>query len=449
MSRMEWKRLLSTQRLGQEKPEPMNPARSPFQKDMDRIIFSSSFRLLQDKTQVHSLPESDFVRTRLTHSMEVASVGRSLGTLIGDHVIKHYEVPDGCTPAEFGHIVSAACLAHDIGNPPFGHFGERSIGDWFRHNELGQQLASPLTQSQRSDLEQFEGNAQGFRILTRLQNWRDSGGLQLTCATLGAYSKYPRESFITSPPKARDVAAKKFGFCQSESALFQRVADTLGLLRRNENDIYYCRHPLAYLVEAADDTCYQVVDLEDGFKLGRVSAEETERLLKDLAGVGAHRLDEIEDASQRIAYLRAKSIGHLANLAAEAFIEHEEDILAGNFEGELLEHTSVADTLVQISEITRARVFETPDRMEMELMGSIALSTLLRTYGHAFLQMEAHEAGGSAPSQQAEVLARLFPESGLRFNDRYQWLLSIVDFVSGMTDTHLMERSRRLARIEW
>lgn len=449
MSRMEWRDLLSTQRLGHNAPEPMHPARSPFQKDMDRIIFSSSFRLLQDKTQVHALPESDFVRTRLTHSMEVASVGRSLGTLIGDHVIKHYEVPDGVTPAEFGHIVSAACLAHDIGNPPFGHFGERSIGDWFQRSDLGQELTAPLTVAQRADLEQFEGNAQGFRILTRLQNWRDEGGLQLTCATLGAYSKYPRASTIDGTPAVHDVAAKKFGFCQSEAKLFAQVAQTLGLLPRGPNSDYFCRHPLAYLVEAADDTCYQIVDLEDGFKLGRLSAHETESLLKDLAEDSAHRLAEITDPSQRIAYLRAKAIGRLANLAADAFIEHEEEILAGAFPGELLEYTAVASILDRVAELTRSRVLETPERMEMELMGSIALSTLLRTYGQAFLQLEAHHAGGPVPTQQAEVLARLFPESTLRLHDRYEWLLAIVDFVSGMTDTHLMERSRRLARLQW
>lgn len=448
--RMEWCRLLSTRRLGHDEPEEMNPARSPFQKDFDRIVFSSAFRCLQDKTQVHSLPESDYVRTRLTHSMEVASVGRSLGTLVGAHVVRNHDVPDGIAPAEFGHIVAAACLAHDIGNPPFGHFGERSIRDWFCRSALGRSLLAPLRPAERADLEHFEGNAQGLRVLARLQNWRDHGGLQLTCATLGTYSKYPRVSHLDCAPVPGDSAARKFGVLQAEAALFEEIAATVGLLRRRDGQAYWCRHPLTYLVEAADDTCYQIVDLEDAFKLGRLSFAETEGLLRELAGDHLNRYASIANEMQRIGYLRAKAVGRLVYLAAEAFVANETAILAGTFEGDLLPRTAVRDSLQRIAEITRRRVFESEDRREMELSGSIAIGTLLHAFTSAFLQHEQHRNGGPAPSHQSEVLLALFPEKRVPTDDRYRWLLAVVDHIAGMTDSHALARARRLARAnEW
>ena len=444
---MKWTTLLSTRRLDHDEPEEMNPARSPFQKDQDRIVFSSAFRCLQDKTQVHSQPDSDYVRTRLTHSMEVASVGRSLGTLVGAHVVGHHDVPDGMTPAEFGHIVSAACLAHDIGNPPFGHFGERAIRDWFRRSELGRSLTATLSPAERADLESFEGNAQGFRVLTRLQHWADRGGLQLTCATLGAYSKYPRAAHLEVDVPDGDAGAQKFGFLQAEADIFAEVAETLGLLRRGKDAYAWCRHPLAYLVEAADDTCYQIVDLEDAFKLGRLSFKETETLLLELAGDDLHRYRSIDAEMHRIAYLRAKAVGRLVYLASDVFISHEEELLAGTFGGELLERSEVADQLRHIARITRERVFESADRREMELSGSIAINALLRAYLSALLQYEVHHRGGEPPSHQSEALMALFPSADMPFDDRYQWLLRAVDHVAGMTDSHALARSVRVARV--
>ena len=216
---MDWNKLLSTKRYGQDMLEPITDSRSPFHKDQDRIVFSSAFRRLQDKTQVHSMAENDYVRTRLTHSMEVASVGRSLGANAGQMIIDRHMKNTDFSAAEFGHIVSAACLAHDIGNPPFGHFGEETIRHWFKTGPLARQELSPLSESEKQDFLKFEGNAQGFRILTRLQNWRNDGGLRLTYATLGTFMKYPRTSFISNPIK-EDKAAKKFGVMQSEVPSF-------------------------------------------------------------------------------------------------------------------------------------------------------------------------------------------------------------------------------------
>ncbi len=304
---MDWTRLLSTRRFGQDHKDPVIASRSPFHKDQDRIVFSSAFRRLQDKTQVHTLAESDYVRTRLTHSMEVASVGRSLGANAGQVIIDRHLKGSDYNPADFGHIVSAACLAHDIGNPPFGHFGEEIIRHWFAKGKGAEGRAEGLTPAQMRDFELFEGNAQGFRVLTKLQNWRNSGGLRLTYATLGTFMKYPRVSSVSAPAPG-DSGAKKFGVMQSELDAFREIAAELGLLKRGTED-YWCRHPLSYLVEAADDICYSIVDIEDGYKLGRLAYDETEDIMIRILGSPPKRYHEVDDPTERISYLRAKCIG--------------------------------------------------------------------------------------------------------------------------------------------
>ena len=440
---MEWRTLLSPRRLGEDEAEPFSPARSPFHKDLDRIVFSSAFRRLQDKTQVHTLAESDYVRTRLTHSMEVASVGRSLGATVGHHVAARNGLPEGFTSAEFGHIAAAACLAHDIGNPPFGHFGEATIRDWFRRDRLGRSLLEPLDSAQAEDFLRFEGNAQGFRILARLQNWRDAGGLRLTAATLAAYTKYPRAALLGKAAEAagaEDSGARKFGFFRAEAGLFAEVAVETGLVRRaGPDEPYWCRHPLAYLVEAADDICYHVVDLEDGYKLGRIGFGEAEGLLTRLAGDSLRRYREIEEEPRRIAYLRAKAIGHLVDLASRAFIENETAILEGRFGGELLAETPAAGTLTEIATLTEQRVFQTTERYEKELDGSKAMHALLEAHAGAFLEAEQ---GSISP--RSEALIGLFPEPPVDLTDRYGWLLRVTDYVSGMTDSYALSQFQKL-----
>ncbi len=443
---MEWRKLLSTRRLGESGREPLSPARDPFQKDFDRIVFSSAFRRLQDKTQVHSLPESDYVRTRLTHSLEVASVGRSLGAAVGHQIAERGEAPVGITAAEFGHIVAAACLAHDIGNPPFGHFGEATIRAWFRDDPLGRRLIADLPIAQRSDLLGFEGNAQGFRLLVRLQHRRDHGGLRLTFATLGAYTKYPRAADLGDRTVAAgDIGAAKFGFFQAEADLFEAVCREVGLLRAGgPTEPYWCRHPLAFLVEAADDICYHIVDLEDGFKLGRITFEEAEDLLVRLAGERGNRAEGLISGARKIADLRAKAIGRLVDQAAAAFGDRARQILDGSFRGELLAETAAAPVLAEIMALVEKRLFETAERFDNEISGAKAITTMLATFADAFSDLERAVTGGPAAPAAGELLANFFPKIDFSLTDRYRWLLAVTDYVSGMTDSYALSQSQKL-----
>jgi dGTPase len=440
---MQWRNLLSAQRLGHRGAEPVTPARNPFQKDWDRVVFCSAFRRLQDKTQVHSLPESDYVRNRLTHSLEVSSVGRSLGAQVGEVVVAREgtalgEAWSGISAAEFGHIVAAACLGHDIGNPPFGHFGEATVQHWFRDGE-GARYLEGLGAAEADDLCNFEGNAQGFRVLTRLQNWRDAGGLRLTCATLATFMKYPFGS------SAADPARRKFGYFQAEAEQFREIVGAVGLAELRPG--VYARHPLTHLVEAADDICYSVVDIEDGYKLGRITFEEAEARLKALLPMLPPRYSEIADQPWRIAYLRAKAIGALIDQAVMVFLEREQDILAGRFRGDLLQHTAAAPHLAEIAAFSRTRIFETRERFQTEVMGGEILITLLSAFAaaHFALEQQGSEAG-LAPRHRA--LLRLMPLRPDAAAPRYHWLLSVTDFVSGMTDSYALKQFQRLRGLQ-
>lgn len=436
---MQWSRLLSAQRLGHETAEPVTPARNPFQKDWDRVVFCSAFRRLQDKTQVHSLPESDYVRNRLTHSLEVSSVGRSLGAQVGQTVLARHGDLGGIGAAEFGHIVAAACLGHDIGNPPFGHFGEATIQHWFRSGP-GVPLVKDLSAAERADFLHFEGNAQGFRVMTRLQNWRDAGGLRLTCATLATFMKYP----FGSP--AADPAKGKFGHFAAETEQFEEVARNVGLLPLGQDR--FARHPLTYLVEAADDICYSVVDIEDGFKLGRITFAQAEERLKNLLQKMPPRYVEIEDETWKIAYLRAKVIGDLIDLAVKVFLDHETEILSGRFDGDLLSRSVVAPVLAEIAGFTRNRIFETRERFQTEVMGGEVLASLLDAFcgAHHALELAGGAQKALAPRQRA--LLRLMPQKPTPGAARYDWLLAVTDFISGMTDSYALRQFQRLRGLQ-
>jgi len=439
---MDWNRLLSTKRFGQSNTEPISTSRSPFHKDQDRIVFSSAFRRLQDKTQVHSLTESDYVRTRLTHSMEVASVGRSLGANAGQMVMDRHLKKGDFSAAEFGHIVSAACLAHDIGNPPFGHFGEDTIRHWFKTGPMAENLLSPLSPSQQMDFLNFEGNAQGFRVLTKLQNWRNNGGLRLTHATLGTFMKYPRTS-VTTQPVDGDQGGKKFGIMQSEIENFQTIATDLGLIQRNHEN-YWCRHPLAYLVEAADDICYSVVDIEDGFKLGRLEFAETEDLMLRMLGKPPQRYAEFTENSEKISYLRAKCIGQLIGEVSIIFADNERQILEGTYKGDLLRHSRNAPYLKEIEDLCRKHIFKHTERIQAELRGSEILTTMLDVFFTANQEWEQHRQDGTEPSPRSQVVMNLFPGAVETEKPLYDWLLDITDFVSGMTDSFAVRQFQDL-----
>lgn len=427
---MNWSSLLSERRLG-EKDKPQRariPGRTPFQADLDRIVFSSAFRRLQDKTQVHPLADNDYVRKRLTHSIEVSSVGRSLATEIGAWVLE--QSPDlaagDISAADFGYIVQAACLAHDIGNPPFGHGGEDAIRDWFAANPA---VLGDLSARERADLQQFEGNAQGFRLLARLEMRRDRGGLRLTYATLGAFMKYPRAA---DGAKDGYVGSKKHGFTAAEAELFAEAATALGLLRRGSNG--WARHPLVFLMEAADDITYGVIDVEDGFQAGFISIDEAERALGALLP-NAEVPDWMQelDPVNRVQALRANAIGALIGAGVAAFKTHHDAILDGSFNHSLMAVSALAQAHDGLTALARRRVFNDRRVVGREAAGFAALRGLMDAFAGEWLPALAKvDFDGARLRGGARRLHILLGEPTA--NGRYAALLAVTDFVSALSD---------------
>jgi dGTPase len=438
---MEWPALLSAGRLGDPKVRTPDPARSHFQVDSDRLIFSSAFRRLQDKTQVHPLAENDYVRTRLTHSLEVASVGRSLGARVGAELVhRHGLEAHHLHASDFGAVVHAASLAHDLGNPPFGHSGEDSIRHWFLHADAAVPYRKEISSDAESaDFARFEGNAQGFRIVTRLQ-MPDNPGLRLTYATLGAFTKYPRASVADSGGH-QGASTKKFGFFQAEHPAFAEVAEHCGLLARG--DQCWARHPLAFLVEAADDICYSLVDFEDGYRLGFLSYEEvTERFLRVTGEPRDHeRAERMADPKNRVAFLRAQAIGATVGQTAQAFLEREEALLRGEFDAPLLDQIPAAAELSVIKEVSKKTIYNTPRGVAIELRGHNIITRLLDTFAGAVDDV-AHR--GNSASPRSRKLLLLVPEQFIGpqrtpASEAYTRLLRLTDFVSGMTDSYAVK----------
>ena len=448
---MEWKKLLSKRLLGFNE-ETSSDGRSQFQKDFDRIVFSSAFRRLQDKTQVFPLPESDYVHTRLTHSLEVSCVGRSLGNAVGEKVLaRNKKLKNEFTQFHFGEIVASACLAHDIGNPPFGHSGEDAIAEYFR-NGVGKIYKSKVNKKQWTDLTKFEGNAQGFRIITKLQNPTIKGGLRLSCATLAAFTKYPKESLLENSGKAKshkEKLYKKFGFFQAEKDLFKEVAEETGLQKKSgyKNSLFWCRHPLAFLVEAADDICYRVMDLEDGFRLGLLSFEDTEELLMPLKGDASLSLYNDRNENDRIGYLRAKVISQLVNTLAVAFMDEEENIMNGKLDKDLISLLPASDALEEIKRVSVEKIYSIKSVVEREAAGFEVLGGLLDTFINAV-----NEFAEDKVSPKNKTIIKLLPrqflgDNGKPDDDIYTRLLKITDFVSGMTDSYAVSLFRRIKGI--
>ena len=426
---MEWQRLLSRKRLGKAQLEEHQFERTSFLKDYDRIVYSSAFRRLKDKTQVFPLSKNADIRTRLIHSLEVACVGRSLGRIVGEQIIKRHHLTT-IQGADVGDILSAACLAHDIGNPPFGHSGEDVIQNafdkWYSKKNLKNVLIQP---PEKSDLDQFEGNAQGFRILTRLGLPHRLGGLQLTCATLATFTKYPRESFF--PKKIakgyQGASIKKYGFFQAEKDYFQEVATTVGLVRRSKKCAWWSRHPLTFLMEAADDICYSIVDLEDGFHMGYLSFEAVKEQLHSIAQID---LDDAQNSSEgeTIRRLRAKAINRLVHHVAEIFLDHEAEILAGDFDHNLLTLCDFERQLKTIEAITTDAVFHHPNVVRIKIAGFDVLGGLLKSFLSSVLE--------TSHCPKGRLLQFMLPEEFKpKDTDRpYEKMLRVTDFISGMTD---------------
>lgn len=444
---MDWSRLLSRVRLGLSGRRPENEARTDFQRDFDRIVFSSAFRRLQDKTQVFPLSHSDYVRTRLTHSLEVSSVGRTLGTKVGDSVIRRHRL-QSVYPQDFGAVVAAACLAHDIGNPPFGHSGEDAIRLWFETSITGLAVLDQLTPVQRQDFLRFEGNAQGFRVLVRLQNPDNHGGLQLTCATLGAFTKYPCASLLKIP-RPPGIAFKKFGFFADDGGLFAEAAEQVGLLPVAEGA--WRRHPLACLVEAADDICYRIIDVEDAFRLGELGYDEVRDLLLPVAGgTGVlSRLDGITRPKERIEFLRAKAIGGLIEEVHRCFMDHEAVILQGDFTDELLDIVPSAECMRALRACGESKVYVARPVVEVEAAGFEVLGGLLQAFVTTVNDIAER---GEGASPKSRMLIYLIPEQfvgpGRRPDaDLYRRVLNITDFVSGMTDSYAVTLFKKITGI--
>jgi len=436
---MQWEQLLSLKRQGDKGKrlrKEQDDTRLGFEVDYDRIIFSAPFRSLQDKTQVIPLSKTDFVHTRLTHSLEVSVVGRSLGRLVGKKIIEKYPALKeihGFHMNDFGAIVAAAALAHDIGNPPFGHSGEKAIGEYFNKGN-GQKYKSQLTDKQWQDLVDFEGNANGFTLLTASRPGNE-GGLRLSYATLGAFTKYPKESLPKKPTS--DISDKKYGFFQADKSFFTEVADELGMIKKPGDDTRYERHPLAYLVEAADDICYTIIDFEDGINLGLVSEdyalEYLIKLVKDsIDNKKYHALTTKED---RISYLRALAIGSLINDAVNVFVENEEAILEGKFPYALTDKSKYKAQMDDIIKISVKNIYQSREVVEKELVGYQIIQTLLDKFTTAFN----NQAEGTM-SNYDRLILKLLPEKFIGEKETvYERLLHICHYVSLLTDGNALE----------
>ena len=378
---MEWEKLLSLKRHGDEfkrKRIDQDETRLGFEVDYDRIIFSSEFRSLQDKTQVVPFSQGDFVHTRLTHSLETSVVGRSLGRKVGLEILKkypHLKNKLGYQSNDFGAIVASASLAHDIGNPPFGHSGEKSIGQYFISGP-GKKFKDILNEKEFQDLCDFEGNANGFKILTQSRPGRE-GGLRLSYATLGTFVKYPKESLPVKP--SSNISDKKYGFFQNEKNTYVDIANELGLLK---DDGGYNRHPLTFLVEAADDICYTIIDFEDGINLGLVQEDYALEYLINLVrdSINTEKYNTLNNTIDRVSYLRALSINTLINEAVQIFIANEDDIMNGNFHVSLLKKSKYKSQISDIIKISIEKIYESKEVIEKEVAGYNIINKLLDTF---------------------------------------------------------------------
>jgi len=437
---MNWEQLLSLKRQGDKGKrlrKEQDDTRLGFEVDYDRIIFSAPFRSLQDKTQVIPLSKTDFVHTRLTHSLEVSVVGRSIGRLVGKKIIEkypHLKEVHGYQPNDFGAIVAAASLAHDIGNPPFGHSGEKAIGEYFKIGN-GKQFKDQLTEKEWQDLIDFEGNANGFSLLTATRPGIE-GGLRLSYATLGAFMKYPKESLPKKPTK--NIADKKYGFFQTDAPFFEDVAKELGMIpNKSGNDIGFERHPLAYLVEAADDICYTIIDFEDGINLGLVSEdfalEYLIKLVKD--SIDTPKFNALTTKEDRISYLRALAIGSLINDAVKVFVENEELILQGKFPYALTEKSKYTAQMNDIIALSVKNIYQSREVIEKEVVGYQIIQTLLDKFITAFNNKFHGEA-----SNYDNLLLKMLPEKFLNEKESlYHRLLHICHYVSLLTDGNALE----------
>ena len=432
---MEWKQLISNKRFGQEhKHAERHDDRSEFKRDYDRLIFSSAFRRLQNKTQVFPLPGSIFVHNRLTHSLEVASVGMSIGNDISRRVIKKQPDLKDTLVEEIGTIVSAACLAHDLGNPPFGHSGEKAIQTFFSEGP-GLKIKPMVSSEFWDDITHFEGNANAFRILTHRFKGRRQGGFVMTYSMLASIVKYPFASSLAGNHG-------KFGFFASEAESYKKIADELGIFCKSApgEPLKYARHPLVYMVEAADDICYEIMDIEDSHKLKILSFAETEHLLlsffdEDIQQKIRQRIidEELTDENEKVVYMRASVIGKLENECVAAFLAHEEEILAGTFEGSLIDHISERQKKAykECEKISYSKIYQSKPVLDIELSGYQIMATLMEVFIEAAVN----------PSRfySKQLLRRVSSQYDIENENLEERIMAVIDYISGMTDIYALD----------
>jgi len=445
---MNWTRLLSPKRFGDKRD--VADIRSAFEKDFDRVIFLEAFRRLQNKTQVIPLPEDAFVHNRLTHSLEVSSVGRSLGKETGKSLLKRYPELEAkhIENSDIGAIVASAALAHDIGNPPFGHAGEKAISEFYKFG-AGQKYKSMLSQKQWNDLSNFEGNAHGFRLLTTSVSGIE-GGARLSYATLATFSKYPKESF---PEGIKDRASsKKYGFFQAEKNMFKTLAGHVGLISysNEKNDLMWGRHPLAFLVEAADDICYTVIDFEDGYGLGIIPFETFEPLMKSLAGTyfNPKRYKQIKVEEEKAKYLRALAITNLVNSLSKVFLNNEKAILAGTFDRPLMDESELKPIIKKIINLSFKKLYNSPTVVDIEIAGFEVIKGLLETYTEAINDVYSGKSAYYATKIVQQLPKSCFNNEQKPDDDLYIRLLKITSYVASMTDAQALKKYRQLKGIE-
>jgi dGTPase len=442
---MNWEQLLSLKRYGDTNKrlrKEQDETRLGFEVDYDRVIFSSEFRSLQDKTQVIPLSQTDFVHTRLTHSLEVSVVGRSLGRKVGLRLLEkypHLQSIHGYQANDFGAIVAAAALAHDIGNPPFGHSGEKAIGEFFK-NGNGKQFRTLLTEKEYQDLCDFEGNANGFKILTESRQGRE-GGLRLSYATLGAFMKYPKESLPKKP--TTHIADKKYGFFQSEKDAFLEIANELGLLKRSQTDISFSRHPLTFLVEAADDICYTIIDFEDGINLGLISEEYALEYLINLvrATINKDNYNALTNTEDRISYLRALAINTLINETVELFMTNEEAILNGEFSKALLDVSKYQAQIKDIIKLSIEKVYQSKEVIDKEIAGFRIINDILSVFTDAIYKQNK----GELSSYNQLILKGLPKSFHQNQSSLYESLLAISNYIAKLSDSNAMLTYKKLS----
>ena len=419
---MEWSRLLSRERFGSS--GRADEARTAFERDYGRILFSNPFRRLHNKTQVFPVPENDHIHSRLTHSLEVADVGRTLGHQVG---LRLADALGSADPRDLGDVVAAACLAHDIGNPPFGHAGEDAIGHFFEQGG-GKRWADELPQQQADDLRYFEGNAQGFRIIARLEMYRHDGGMRLSAATLGAFTKYPQSS-LRRKDRSRPASGKKYGFFASDQAAFAGVAEACGLPQHADDA--WARHPLAFLMEAADDICYHVLDLEDGFELRLVDEATT---YDGFARLLERPLSEV--SGKPIGMLRAQAISALVAQVVDVFCAEHEAILAGSYEQALTDSIPAAAAMSHVfDEVNMPLCYRAPLVLSLEQAGYRVIGSLLEIFLDSLLGDSRRRVHQMIPGLDAT-------------DDLYARIQLVLDYISGMTDRYAVKLYRQLTGIE-